>query len=660
MRSVAVSAIVFLTAWHTDKAVVVDAFSLSSFSSSSLRYEHRSASSGSDVASSSSTSSTSSNRRQVSPSIAIKILDPIGNGTFGMVYHAIDEKTGMALVAKCSRAVSLLTSSNNSDEVMEDNRYEEKDDSEERTQRENNAKSYLDIEAYVNSKLCNHHHHRSTSTTTTTATTTASSNHMLQHIAPYLGETIINGTTYLLWNASGQYTLEDYIHMKDGWYHLAMDLNCSTIINDDDDNDIDDIIDEKSTNNNYRQRRRHCQLLREQLALVILRQLLLGIAYIHSHGIIHRDIKPANILVDTQSHTLRLIDFGSACCMTSETTIVDWSLSSSTKKQQRRVGYRGENKGPRSLLYCPPEEFVNEQYPYAFDIYSVAITWLRTVLYNDNDVKSNDNDVDNDVESDDGDASTTTTTTVFEKVDMIQDLRNENTLYKWDASTGDMIKDLRNESTLYKWRLDVRNFDHNLLAWEEYATLHDTLPCGWEDLFASSRRGIHAIRLLSNLMKYHPQDRTSAAEALVGPYLNPDCDASMPPELPPVTMPYSLLLHVQRWKKVREVQYGECILDDLFTRVVSVEVNTWPIPGVELESAAGSIQHHNHHQRRNGKVGVVGGDGCGGVRVHHQGGTSIPTSCALHDRDCLLAIGSIDVEDSSVEHVLELLYQWPP
>jgi hypothetical protein len=49
----------------------------------------------------------------------------------------------------------------------------------------------------------------------------------------------------------------------------------------------------------------------------------------------------------------------------------------------------------------------------------------------------------------------------------------------------------------------------------------------------------------------------------------------------------------QRWKKEREVQFGEC---DLFTRVVSVEVNTWPIPGVELESAAtaNSVHHHHH------------------------------------------------------------------
>ena len=84
-----------------------------------------------------------------------------------------------------------------------------------------------------------------------------------------------------------------------------------------------------------------------------------------------------------------------------------------------------------------------------------------------------------------------------------------------------------NEDKLFKWRLVVLNFDHNLLSWEEYATLHDALPIGWDDLFGSSRRGIHAMRLLSNLMSYSPQDRISAAEALVGPYLNPECDARM-------------------------------------------------------------------------------------------------------------------------------------
>ena len=56
-----------------------------------------------------------------------------------------------------------------------------------------------------------------------------------------------------------------------------------------------------------------------------------------------------------KTHTLRLIDFGSACCMSSGFN---------------KVGYKGENKGPRSIMYCGPEEFVNEDYPYAFDLVS--------------------------------------------------------------------------------------------------------------------------------------------------------------------------------------------------------------------------------------------------------------------------------------------------
>lgn len=41
-------------------------------------------------------------------------------------------------------------------------------------------------------------------------------------------------------------------------------------------------------------------------------QLVRSIAYIHAIGICHRDIKPQNVLVDTNSHILKLCDFGSA------------------------------------------------------------------------------------------------------------------------------------------------------------------------------------------------------------------------------------------------------------------------------------------------------------------------------------------------------------
>lgn len=54
------------------------------------------------------------------------------------------------------------------------------------------------------------------------------------------------------------------------------------------------------------------QMMPDLLVKLYAYQLLRGIAYIHAKGICHRDIKPQNILVDTQSHILKVCDFGSA------------------------------------------------------------------------------------------------------------------------------------------------------------------------------------------------------------------------------------------------------------------------------------------------------------------------------------------------------------
>lgn len=41
-------------------------------------------------------------------------------------------------------------------------------------------------------------------------------------------------------------------------------------------------------------------------------QILLGVAYCHSHRVLHRDLKPQNLLIDRRTNSLKLADFGLA------------------------------------------------------------------------------------------------------------------------------------------------------------------------------------------------------------------------------------------------------------------------------------------------------------------------------------------------------------
>ena len=52
-----------------------------------------------------------------------------------------------------------------------------------------------------------------------------------------------------------------------------------------------------------------CGPFSERLSRYFFKQLLMGLHYLHSHGVCHRDLKPQNILV-SDDHILKIADFG--------------------------------------------------------------------------------------------------------------------------------------------------------------------------------------------------------------------------------------------------------------------------------------------------------------------------------------------------------------
>ena len=375
----------------------------------------------------------------------------LGNGTFGTVQR------GLLTRANSTIKVVAKTAKRSSDRAV----------------------SYLDTEAYICKRLCLER----TST--------------CPYIAPYLGEcTLPNGDRHLIWEESGSYTLEGYLGDEnvDRWNGLANALGVK--FNDDDQEDND------------QQHQKQHALPRE-----LLRQILSALSYCHSKGIVHRDLKPSNILVDEDAKCIRIIDFGSACDMSS------WL---------ERKGYRGAERGIRTLLYCAPEEFVEAAHPYAFDVYSAAITWLRCV---------------------------------------IPGLR-------------------RSEDALFDVRVAIRDQRHDMELWQEETVLSGgALPDGWETFFACPE-GREAERLLRELLHYEPAKRPSATDALMSSYLNPDCSSPFQPEPPPV--PWSLTSHIERLSMMQKPQ-DECALSDaFFGQTITCQLDLPLVDGLEFSDRSPS------------------------------------------------------------------------
>eukprot|EP00092_Neocalanus_flemingeri_P005834 GFUD01006278.1.p1 GENE.GFUD01006278.1~~GFUD01006278.1.p1 ORF type:complete len:1424 (+),score=191.28 GFUD01006278.1:322-4593(+) len=94
----------------------------------------------------------------------------------------------------------------------------------------------------------------------------------------------------------------------------------------------------------------------EAVSLRYLHQILLGLDYLHSNGILHRDLKGANLLVDTSGHHLRIADFGAAARMMSKSTVPG--------------EFQGQLQG--TIAFMAPEVLRGDSYGRSCDIWSIG------------------------------------------------------------------------------------------------------------------------------------------------------------------------------------------------------------------------------------------------------------------------------------------------
>lgn len=100
--------------------------------------------------------------------------------------------------------------------------------------------------------------------------------------------------------------------------------------------------------------------LKEDLAKFIFRQIILGLQYINSKGILHRDIKLENILLTTKNE-VKICDFG-----------VCNQDSSNCETQNKQCG---------TLAYLAPEVCIGKGYKgFASDIWGAGVV-LYVILY---------------------------------------------------------------------------------------------------------------------------------------------------------------------------------------------------------------------------------------------------------------------------------------
>ncbi|NXI89046.1 E2AK1 kinase, partial [Rhipidura dahli] len=102
----------------------------------------------------------------------------------------------------------------------------------------------------------------------------------------------------------------------------------------------------------------------------IFQEVVEGVCYIHSMGVMHRDIKPRNIFLHGSDHQVKIGDFGLACKDLLRDDADQWF-------QTERINGLTHTSGVGTCLYASPEQLQGSHYDFKSDMYSMGVILLE-------------------------------------------------------------------------------------------------------------------------------------------------------------------------------------------------------------------------------------------------------------------------------------------
>ncbi|NXU36194.1 E2AK1 kinase, partial [Drymodes brunneopygia] len=102
----------------------------------------------------------------------------------------------------------------------------------------------------------------------------------------------------------------------------------------------------------------------------IFQEVVEGVCYIHSMGVMHRDIKPRNIFLHGSDHQVKIGDFGLACKDLLWDDADQWF-------QTERINGLTHTSGVGTCLYASPEQLQGSHYDFKSDMYSMGVILLE-------------------------------------------------------------------------------------------------------------------------------------------------------------------------------------------------------------------------------------------------------------------------------------------